>query len=504
MSAGSALSLTASAQDPNAGDTLSYAWTSTAGVFSAATAASTSWTAPASSGIQTLTLTVTDSRGLSSSLAVRVNVLPPGEQGQAQISISFNSTPHVDSLQATASQLAVGQSTSVSASASDLDGDSLTYAWSASCAGTWANASSSSAQFTPSELPAGACNNCDLTVTVSDGRGQTTGTVALCVRVPPEPDHFPPVILSASGSSGTATGRQVLTYEVVASDPEGSALSFSWAATTGSLGTAADSASSSRITWTAPACVSEGTTLAITATITNAFQLTATKSFSVTGLPICVPRWSATSPMASARTSHTATLLPSGKVLVVGGRDSSGPSLGTAELYDPASGTWSTTGSLHWPRAGHTATLLSNGQVLVAGGYGYSGMHETGEMYDSATGTWRETGLLGLPRVYTTAALLPGGQVLLVGGLSEASSYLAEAEVLDPSAGIGTWRATGSMASARFFHTTTPLPNGKVLVAAGLAPNDLPPRQRCTTQPRAPGARQAPWARLMPGTRQRC
>jgi len=38
-------------------------------------------------------------------------------------------------------------------------------------------------------------------------------------------------------------------------------------------------------------------------------------------------------------------------------------------MHDPASGIWTTTDSLTAARDSHTATLLPNGKVLVAGGY---------------------------------------------------------------------------------------------------------------------------------------
>ncbi|RKH35743.1 hypothetical protein D7Y13_06665 [Corallococcus praedator] len=288
---GGSLLLVAAAHDPNPGDTLSHVWSSTAGSFSSTSSASTSWTAPASAGLQTLTFTVTDSGGLSTLFSLTINVLSGGGQGDAQLSISFNSSPRVAALTATASQLAVGQTTSVSVSASDLDGDGLSYAWSASCVGTWTQASSSAASFTPSALPADSCNNCNLTVSVSDGRGgQTTGTVALCVaNTSPAPNHLPPLIIHTYRSSDSASAAQVLTYEVVANDPEDSALSFAWSANTGSLGAPVSGPSNSRITWTAPACVTEGTPTLITATVTNAFNATATQSFAVTGLSSCTP-----------------------------------------------------------------------------------------------------------------------------------------------------------------------------------------------------------------------
>src|SRR4051794_33219221 len=81
--------------------------------------------------------------------------------------------------------------------------------------------------------------------------------------------------------------------------------------------------------------------------------------------------WTANSPLSTTRVNHTATLLPNGKVLVVGGSGNSGVTSG-AELYDPALGTWTITASLQTKRYLHSATLLPNGKVLVAGGYNFS------------------------------------------------------------------------------------------------------------------------------------
>src|SRR5262249_14345261 len=77
--------------------------------------------------------------------------------------------------------------------------------------------------------------------------------------------------------------------------------------------------------------------------------------------------WSPTGNLASARGFHTATLLPSGTVLVTGGLGPTGP-LAKAEVYYPDIGTWSPTGALASTRFFHTATLLPSGKVLVTGG----------------------------------------------------------------------------------------------------------------------------------------
>ncbi len=173
--------------------------------------------------------------------------------------------------------------------------------------------------------------------------------------------------------------------------------------------------------------------------------------------------WTLTRPLNNRRFSHTATLLPNGKVLVVGGSNNVG--LTSAELYDPASGTWRDTGSLNNGHSNHTATLLPNGMVLVAGGLDSTNhISANADVYNPATGTWTVTGSLNTARTDHTATLLPNGKVLVAGG----AIFLASAELYDPATGM--WTATGSMATAREDDTATLLPNGQVLVVAGNSP----------------------------------
>src|SRR2546427_10288613 len=99
------------------------------------------------------------------------------------------------------------------------------------------------------------------------------------------------------------------------------------------------------------------------------------------------PSWTVTGSLGTARYGHTATLLPNGKVLVVGGWGFGYLDLkGSAELYDPATGKWNGTGSLNIPRYVHTATLLPNGKVLVTGGRGGLSSRKSAELYEPGTG----------------------------------------------------------------------------------------------------------------------
>jgi large repetitive protein len=179
--------------------------------------------------------------------------------------------------------------------------------------------------------------------------------------------------------------------------------------------------------------------------------------------------FTASGPMLSPSSGHTATLLQDGKVLVT--KAVSGGLIG-AEVYDPATGTFTaSTGHMNHTRWGYTATLLPNGKVLIAGGYKGDGSDfvTTAELYDPSTGIFTDAGVMTSPRVSCSAILLPTGKVLLAGGQASIGSnnFLSTntAELYDPVTGIFT--ATGNMTTKRSYYTATLLRNGEVLLVGG-------------------------------------
>jgi sugar lactone lactonase YvrE/N-acetylneuraminic acid mutarotase len=206
--------------------------------------------------------------------------------------------------------------------------------------------------------------------------------------------------------------------------------------------------------------------------------------------------WTTTGRLRQRRVSATATLLPDGRVLVAGGLGAPDGEegglvypLASAELYDPGAGTWSGTGDMAVARYSHTATLLPGGEVLVVGGQGTAESYlQSAELFDPATGAWRPAAIPVAGHAGHIATLLPNGSLLVAGGGQTYADTLvrlpsvASAEVYDPV--VNRWTPTRILDTARGIMSATLLTGpvcgtsipprwcGAVLVAGGGGTND--------------------------------
>ncbi|HYO58817.1 Kelch repeat-containing protein [Archangium sp.] len=168
-----------------------------------------------------------------------------------------------------------------------------------------------------------------------------------------------------------------------------------------------------------------------------------------------------------SRGKHTATPLPSGKVLVAGGWTGTGPLYWrhTSEVYDQATGSWTFAGFMNTPRGNHTATLLDSGKVLVVGGNSTNGETSSVDLYDPATSSWSQAASVSVPRAGHTATLLYSGKVLVTGGSSSSYSELQDAREYDPA--TNTWSPVAAMPRGRTGHLAVRLYSGQVMILGG-------------------------------------
>ncbi len=185
--------------------------------------------------------------------------------------------------------------------------------------------------------------------------------------------------------------------------------------------------------------------------------------------------------MELGRALHTATLLPDGRVLIVGGTDGVN-ALATLELYDPDTQTFELLPKELWrPRYGHQAAV-SGEFVIVFGGFdGYisvafaTSVHLDDFRVASLTNINYEETPMETGALYATLTELPDGLWLVAGGFSgsiESGIEGASAELFD-AAGDPFFAPTGEMVNARSGHQAAMLDDGSVLIVGGIGPDEL-------------------------------
>lgn len=219
-----AIRLTAQVSDPD-GDAVNCIWRADRGTLQTTTDATTLWTSPSTAGDAMITLEAGDYRGASTTVRLLISVLAP------------NSVPIVV-ISATGTSFLPNTGVTLTAQGRDVDGDPLTYAWTAS-GGTLSATNGPSVLW---RVPASA-GVATVTCLANDGRGGLASDTRL-FDVSASPNNAPAVSISASRLV-TAEGVKV---SVLATgyDSDGDSVSYRWTATGGSF----DGTSAAQTSWT--------------------------------------------------------------------------------------------------------------------------------------------------------------------------------------------------------------------------------------------------------------
>jgi len=173
--------------------------------------------------------------------------------------------------------------------------------------------------------------------------------------------------------------------------------------------------------------------------------------------------------MAQERDVPVAAPLPDGKVLIAGGVNVFSETTGSAELFDPQTGTFeSLSTEMRGRREEAASAVLSNGAVLIVGGFAEGALWlKSAERFDPATNSFEELPPMTTERDQPAVATLGNGDVLIAGGNNH-NMTLANAELFEPESATFAPLAAGlAVAGGRSGAFGIALPDGQALVAGG-------------------------------------
>ena len=269
---GDPVTLSGSASDDDTGDTLTYLWTSNLPglTLTDPDTLTPSFTAPQvdQDTPVTLTLTVTDSHNATATdqIVITVTDVPPPANNPPTASAGADRT------------VQEGDPVTLSGSASDDDGDTLTYLWTSNLPGlTLTDPDTLTPSFTAPQVDQDTPVTLTLTVTDSHNATATDQIVITVTDVPP-PANNPPT--ASAGADRTVQEGDPVTLSGTASDDDtGDTLTYLW--TSNLPGLTLTDPDTLTPSFTAPQ-VDQDTPVTLTLTVTDSHNATATDQIVIT------------------------------------------------------------------------------------------------------------------------------------------------------------------------------------------------------------------------------
>lgn len=163
--------------------------------------------------------------------------------------------------------------------------------------------------------------------------------------------------------------------------------------------------------------------------------------------------------------SHRTSLLKDGRVIIVGGRQTTGSTAVNTRIFDPSNNTFTSVASMPYAIHAHAQTVMNDGRVFVAGGITnmtLSSVTNRSYIYDPAANTWTPISNMTGRRAYTTAVTLLDGTVLVIGGMDQTNSQPPTVYSYNPK--DNSWATLTNLPVGMFHVDATLLPNWKVFV----------------------------------------
>ena len=163
---------------------------------------------------------------------------------------------------------------------------------------------------------------------------------------------------------------------------------------------------------------------------------------------IATGTWRSLAPLSSPRGSVSLVAF-GGVIHAIGGRGADGITVGTHEIYDPATGKWTMGAALPVARD-HLAAIVANDGLHVFAGRTDATVDNVGlhDVYDAATDKWRALAPMPTPRSSGAAAYYHGLILYYGGECKDAKARIAydEFDAYDPK--TNSWRALAKAPSA--------------------------------------------------------